>query len=67
MTIDLDALYESLGYVHAPKIDELFRLARLGQQRERERCGTCAYRETKGPSMCFFNPDDWSCADWEGK
>ena len=37
MTIDLDAIRGAIGYVHAPKLDEVFRLARLGQQREQER------------------------------
>ena len=76
MTIDLDAIRGAIGYVHAPKLDEVFRLARLGQQREQERCGRCKFgrmwyigARLGDLTTCDMghgsDRPDWHCADWE--
>lgn len=71
MTIDLDAFARSLIggpplTLSAATCRELLRLARLGQQREREKCGTCAlYGRCRHKPYRSSAGKDWHCADWE--
>jgi len=78
MTIDFDAIERSFLAYTVPKWShwtELLRLARLGQQAERRKCGTCKHmvqRPSITGHMCAQQEwmrvvPDWSCADWEEK
>ena len=88
MTIDLDAIEYAVGKTRKTlhillELDpsdaiELLRLARLGQQRERERCEACIYYE-QSVKWCYkatgqaerqnfaqrVSEPSWHCADWQ--